>query len=320
MPSLPWMSERTALELLEAVSERSPSVRTLGILPWPDHSDEGIEKDDVSSGYYERIHQKIATMQHLKALTIGYYVLRPSLLLAIGTLPELTTLTLVAFEPWRNIASSFGGYEWPEDLFPSLQHLTLQAMHLVQARNIWAIAPLVKRIRHAEINDIVPSNYEFDQGEHEADVVRCLPELFQTSPHVESIAMNFAEGSFETLVIMDNTAFTSISHLPLQSLILSEVEIEEFPEFCEMFMKSCPNLRKLILPDHRVNISELPEITRYLPRLEHLGIDVGWHVISDLEDESCWAHSSDSLTTLEYTDPYVDPFANRKVDPTHIAV
>ncbi|KAG9102572.1 hypothetical protein FRC06_001766 [Ceratobasidium sp. 370] len=286
-----------ASALFELITQRCPSIQSLSLFPEPDDQHEPVGPDIIPSAPTIMSFEHVANMQSLRTLIMSKYVLQPNGLMSIGLLPALEKLEVqeTMLEPTFIVFSA----QLPEFLFPSLRYLTLQMINSFEIVQIWQMDPLVRGLTHVQIN-AVPPELEFPLDDADsAGIIDCLPQIFQNSFHVQSLSIDFdSEGLSDSgNQILHVSALTSALQLPLQSLTLSTIEIDDFDDFCERLEESCPKLRRLQILSQTLFLFDLSHITRRLKQLEHLSVEVYWYHLPEPEEQT---YSSDALISLEY--------------------
>ncbi|KAG9088990.1 hypothetical protein FS749_001707 [Ceratobasidium sp. UAMH 11750] len=288
------MPDSRASALLELVTQRCPSVRSLSFFPEPDDTYKYITQDIVPLAPIIMSFEHLANIQNLRSLTISKVALQSDALVTIGLLSTLEQL-----EIHDSASQDIFSTPLPEFLFPSLRSLTLQMIDSFEVGQVWQMQPLVTRLTRVHIN-AKSSNMERERGEGLVGMIHQLPRMqIENSSRVESLSINFdiLSASYD-IQKLDPSSLTSLFRLPLRYLNLSMVKLKRFDVFCELLADSCPTLRKLHIPNQPLVLSELYSLTR-LENLKHISTRVLWQNLPE-QKKSDWTRSSRALVSLTY--------------------
>ncbi|KAG9098218.1 hypothetical protein FS749_004341 [Ceratobasidium sp. UAMH 11750] len=141
---IPWITSEEALPALDAVLPFSPHIR---------HLDFPVVTDPNSDffGGWPRLVQALSQMTNLTTLALGCDSLREDVVLALGNLPMLSSLTLFSVDPLDQeadqLSNRLGGLAFEDALFPRLSELTCSPFSVPDALTILNIQPMVAGIR-----------------------------------------------------------------------------------------------------------------------------------------------------------------------------
>ncbi|KAG8743224.1 hypothetical protein FRC10_000225 [Ceratobasidium sp. 414] len=288
------MPDSRASALLELITQRCPSVRSLSLFPEPDDAYKYTVQDIIPFAPTIMSYEHLANMQNLRCLTISKVALQSDALVTIGLLSTLEQL-----EIHDSASQDIFSTPLPEFLFPSLRYLTLQMIDSFEVGQVWQMPPLVARLTHVRIN-AKSSNMERARGEELIGMIHQLPRMqFENSLHVESLSVNFdiLSASYD-IQKLDPSRLANLFRLPLHYLNLAMVKLKHFDVFCEMLADSCHTLRKLHIPNQPLTLSELYSLTR-LENLEHISSRVLWQDLPEQRGID-WTRSSRALLSLTY--------------------
>ncbi|KAG9121965.1 hypothetical protein FRC07_001840 [Ceratobasidium sp. 392] len=283
-----------ASALLELITQRCPSIRSLSFFPEPEETYKHVGQDIIPLAPTNSSCDHLANMQNLRALTISKVALQSDALVTIGLIPTLERLEIHDSAPQDMFTTLL-----PEFLFPSLRYLTLQMIDSFEIGQIWQTQPLVGRLTHVQIN-AKAANMERERGLEPVGMIRQLSRMqFSNSPHIESLSIDFdiLSASFHTQK-MNPSSLAGVLQLPLKYLNLEMVKLKKFDVFCQMLADTCPTLCQLHIPNQPLTLSELYHLT-CLEKLEHLTSRVLWLNLPD-RNEMDWTRSSSALLSLTY--------------------
>ncbi|QRV99507.1 fanconi anemia group M protein [Ceratobasidium sp. AG-Ba] len=303
-----WILNPAASMLLALVTKRCPLLQALTIFPRPAREeDEGGGPDVLPASSLLAPYTHISALQNLRTLTIGKHALQPDALTCLGALPKLETLTV--HESLRDYGPVKCDGNLPVSLFPSLRSLTLHLIDSYELARIWRVDALVRHLKQVDIRTVLPE-LEYAQEVGKFGLADWLPELFKNSLHINWLSVGY-ETDYEPPQLLASTSLCSVFLLPLRSLSLVMIEIEDIDTFYEKLSQSCPDLRSLRVPNHPLKIPDLPRCTHHLKNLEQLCVNVQW--INLPEDPELFWQSSNHLVSLEChkseNDPDVEPSA-----------
>ncbi|KAG8763287.1 hypothetical protein FRC12_008626, partial [Ceratobasidium sp. 428] len=116
----PWMDSNTSFNLIRQIARTCPQIEILRMFP------KGIYRQEV--GDCAKTWKMVANLQHLRSLTISGTIVHNELLVALGQLPRLETLSLCSDRKDQMPEHEQNILDVPSDSFASLRYLYLHRL------------------------------------------------------------------------------------------------------------------------------------------------------------------------------------------------
>ncbi|KAG8715439.1 hypothetical protein FRC09_016615 [Ceratobasidium sp. 395] len=116
----PWMDSNTSFNLITQIARTCPQIEILSIFP------KGIYRQEVED--CAKTWKMVANLQHLRSFTISGTLVHNELLVALGQLPRLETLSLCSDRKDQMPEHEQNILDVPNDSFASLRHLYLHRL------------------------------------------------------------------------------------------------------------------------------------------------------------------------------------------------
>ncbi|KAG8737481.1 hypothetical protein FRC10_008102 [Ceratobasidium sp. 414] len=210
------------------------------------------------------------SLTHLSG-TFAWFEKQPFLVLS--RLPHLESISIYMDEdetgPYKDLDSLIS-----DQSFPSLRELTLDRSHLYQALRVMRAERFSGRLTTLRLG-IEDVDFGFD------DIHGCweiedsdFPSLFGSVPHLNHLEVTVYEP--DVLLPFDYLTLPSLLELPLQSMVLHGVTLEDVELATEELEVAWPQLTELRVTDY---VASLYEISCFLviPNLRYLELKLDLH-------------------------------------------
>ncbi|KAG9116038.1 hypothetical protein FRC07_007499 [Ceratobasidium sp. 392] len=195
MPRHAWLDREACVHLVGQLSRACPRLEILHIYP--------AHLAEIGGNECSIIYNSITSMVHLRSFAFTEGIVHSELFESLGQLPYLEILSLRANkeEHWTNVGEDINV---PDDSFPSLRHLDLDAVDEFTICRICKVVPLFHNLISASIifrNDF--GDEFFDDYGRSNIATTCIG---ANSPHLERLTvLQDADGEFDSFVVNSNT-------------------------------------------------------------------------------------------------------------------
>jgi hypothetical protein len=257
-----WLAPLLVSNMLQTVSARCPSLKTLEVAPGTSgHDSPTIE---FSIPLTIGLHEHIARFDSLKTLVTSAAALEPGMLVALSQLPKLEVLSVVSSHQHEPIIQlvSLG-----PDAFPSLERLELRRLSLNAIIGLWYTPGLVSRLSSAVIAQPILDEFTSRNwaGELISHVCIHSPALeeFYLDPYYYVTQVVFLSRDNLTLLEQQQVSLRSITLCG--TLVDRNVSVQDLA-------RAFPNLSALRLPSWRVTWQDARDLVALLPNLCTLSV------------------------------------------------
>ncbi|CAE6339799.1 unnamed protein product [Rhizoctonia solani] len=276
-----WLAPLLVSNMLETVSAKCPSLKTLEVAPGTSGRDSPTIEFNVPLAI--GLHEHIARFDSLRTLVTSAAALEPGMLMALSQLPKLEVLSVVSshqHEPIIRIVPL------GPSAFPSLERLELRRLSLNAITGLWYTPGLVSRLSSAVIAQ--PILDEFTSRNWAGELIShvCLhsPSLqeFYLDPYYYVTQVVFL--SQDVLLLLEQQQVSLRSITLCGTLVDRNVGVQDLA-------RAFPNLSVLRLPSWRVTWQDTRDLVALLPNLRTLSV---------------------GLDTLQSTVPQVGPICRHR--------
>lgn len=256
----------TALDLLEEISLRCPSLRRLRFYPREDVNDFefGTRAAIVSQQRLDMLASfrlQLSSFRDLRTLESSVLVLRPGILSALGELPHLETLLINGNDREPRILD----LTLPVSSFPSLRNLGLWNFHSANLRYLSEFSPLLRQLTKLAMYLTYSCTYHY-RWEVDAEwdwQSKLMLGVAKNAPLLTDLAIDF--DLIGAQVCLSSEWADVLQLLPLRRLSIQNAEFERDWSHLALAM---PSLE--VLQGRCLRFNEIFELARGLPRLRLL--------------------------------------------------
>ncbi|KAH7335944.1 hypothetical protein B0J17DRAFT_59201 [Rhizoctonia solani] len=200
---------RSLYNLISNIAQRCPRLHSLKL------QNVG-HRAAISSLRRKPLASSLCQLRHLRTLRLGEVVLEPDIVIAIGSIPHLESLSLEEklCDRWANPAPDIQPLEisLPRHSFPALQHLEVKlALHTLPKTQTWSVTALVQRLASVSVRI---------EGEISQDTICDFARtICRSSPLVTSLFLKWTY-SGDLCSLFSPALIDILAQLPLQYLCL----------------------------------------------------------------------------------------------------
>ncbi|QRW07390.1 hypothetical protein RhiLY_06389 [Ceratobasidium sp. AG-Ba] len=262
-----WLAPMLVSNMLNTVSAKCPSLKTLEVSPGTNQTDAPLEFDIPLD---TRLHEHIARFDSLRTLVTSAAALEPGMLQALGQLPRLEALSVVSshqHEPIMRLVPL------PRNAFPVLERLELRRLSLRAIMTIWYTKGLVEKLTSVVIaqpilDDWTPRNWAGELMSHVCRESSGLLDFYLDPYYYASQVVYLCEADLKLL---------QEQRIMLNSLTLCGTLMDRNVTNQD-FANAFPNLQVLRLPSWRLSWDCLRDLAGCLPKLHTLSVSLDlWH-------------------------------------------
>ncbi|KAG9088298.1 hypothetical protein FRC07_012620, partial [Ceratobasidium sp. 392] len=266
----PIVSYKAAAYMMQLLTRHKPNITKLDL--FPSLRARGYSEDawltvrQISPEEPLPFYKYIAGFTSLTHLSGSAVWLERNAFLVLSRLPCLESITIYVDRGDFRISSKLNSL-LSDASFPSLQELALEKLAICQTAAVMSMERLVSRLTTLRLG-IAEDRFELD------DVYEYwrsdFSDLFRHTPHLHHFTLNLYEPETGT-VQFDEMVLQPLVQLPLRSLVLHDISLEDAELAPKGVETIWPNLTELRMPDHLVPFHELWKFTT-VPNLRHLEV------------------------------------------------
>ncbi|KAF8603618.1 hypothetical protein BDV93DRAFT_544547 [Ceratobasidium sp. AG-I] len=262
-----WLAPLLVSNMLESVSSRCPSLKTLEVSPGTTEPNAVVEFN-IPTG--TGLHEHISRFDSLRTLVTSAAALEPGMLTALGQLPKLEALSIVSshqHEPTMRLVPL------SREAFPALTRLELRRLSLRAIMALWHTPRLVENLSSVSIaqpilDDWTPRNWAGELISH----------VCRQSPHLREFYLDPYYYASQVVYLSNNDLFLlKDQSISLHSLTLCGTRMDA--DISNQDLASAfPHLRVLRLPSWRITWHTIRDLATRLPMLSTLSVGLDqWH-------------------------------------------
>lgn len=293
-PNRGYLDPLLASQLIQTISGQSPSINTLDIHTGDITPSSEVVALELKLRLNANLSAAFPRLNNLRSLGWGSEVLAPDVLVELGGLRNLDSLT-INFPTNEQEPTVPDNICLPANSFTALKHIGIFCQSVRTALRFWSILPLVGRLVSAAINlDISKAT-----NDQICDFICCI---CRSSPHITNLQVKLETKRNPQPVSLSSTVVESLRWLPLQRVQLTQARLA--PDCsCEQLAMALPNTEYLSLPHQFFRFEDLAFVVKHMPMLHFLGIglDLGnWPSETQLRLHSPTTHPRHRPLYLEF--------------------
>ncbi|KAG8736927.1 hypothetical protein FRC12_017360 [Ceratobasidium sp. 428] len=278
----PWMDSNTSFDLISQISRTCPHLKVLRMFP------KEIYRQEV--GDCAKTWKLIGNWQHLRSFTFSGTLVHNELLVALGQLPRLETLSLCSDQRDRVSEHQYNMLNVPGDSFTSLRHLYLHRLNQNTMSCLCQVSTLFRYLATLAISfeSSFLASGDTLNAERANITIRCLG---QNSPHLQNFTVHTRAG--DGRFVTSRSTIDKFRCMPLRYLELDGIAIDLDPylDHAESesetrstdvprgrllrvgwkdFLISVPHLEELHLLQEPFKLQKLQLLASHLPKLRLL--------------------------------------------------
>ncbi|KAG8691238.1 hypothetical protein FRC08_010224 [Ceratobasidium sp. 394] len=257
-PLSPIIPHRAAAFILQLLERCHPDLKQLDLFPSREADQRIGDGGSILRPFLPKktltFYQHLAGFTSLTHLSGTYAWFEKKPFLVLSRLPHLESISIYLDEdetgPYDRLDSLLS-----DDSFPSLRELTLDRSRLYQALTLMEAKRFVGRLTTLRLG-IEDVDFGFDDihGEWELEDSG-FPRLFQSVPRLNHLEVTVYEA--DVLLPFNYLILPTLLELPLQSLVLRGVTLEDIQMATEELEAVWPQLTELRVPDYDAPLSEI---------------------------------------------------------------
>ncbi|CAE6480414.1 unnamed protein product [Rhizoctonia solani] len=280
--NFPSTTHAAATRITNSLYRHRPNIRKLelfwdnGILPFNDSDDNLPEMHGVPTCNIETtIHKSLSRYIFLTSIIGGMSLLGKSMLLTLGSLPELRHLEI--HYPLEDLDNpELEQPVFPPRSFPKLKSLVLSNVVEPTAKDLWNMAALVAQLQSVTIKFMRPLDSVDDQDE--LILNSFIPLLCMRSPYINELVLEFNCDTDQEEDGPIICSFTEAALIHITMLKLTRLEVIhaflDGTSSLDSLSNSWPGIEVLRWPDQHIKLSDLPLFVGNLPKLKHLALEI----------------------------------------------